>query len=101
MLLDIIRMKIFATTAGIKKYKSITKKKKKKHDETVLLGKEKLNTIVVLIYKVLFDWYMSHDEFVSVNNVLREYYEMKKEIKILKPLLNIVYKNNRNVFCQL
>ena len=44
---------------------------------------------------------MSHDEFVSVNNVLREYYEMKKEIKILKPLLNIVYKNNRNVFCQL
>ena len=101
MLLDIIRMKICATSAGIKKYKSITKKKKKKHDETVLLGKEKLNTIVVLIYKVLFDWYMSHDEFVSVNNVLREYYEMKKEIKILKPLLNIVYKNNRNVFCQL
>ena len=101
MLLDIIRMKICATTAGIKKYKSIIKKKKKKHDETVLLGKEKLNTIVVLIYKVLFDWYMSHDEFVSVNNVLREYYEMKKEIKILKLLLNIVYKNNRNVFCQL
>ena len=101
MLLDIIRMKICATTAGIKKCKSITKKKKKKHDETVLLGKEKLNTIVVLIYKVLFDWYMSHDEFVSANNVLREYYEMKKEIKILKPLLNIVYKNNRNVFCQL
>ena len=55
MLLDIIRMKICATTAGIKKYNSITKKKKKKHDETVLLGKEKLNTIVVLIYKVLFD----------------------------------------------
>ena len=23
--------------------------------------------------------YISHDEFVSVNNVLREYYEMKKK----------------------
>ena len=66
-------MKICAITAGIKKYKSITKKKKKTHDETVLSGKEKLNTIAVLISKTLFDWYMSHDEFVSVNNVLREY----------------------------
>ena len=29
----------------------------------------------------LIDSYINHDEFVSVNNVLREYYEMKKEIK--------------------
>ena len=28
------------------------------------------------------DSYFSHDEFVSVNNVLREYDEMKEEIKI-------------------
>ena len=27
------------------------------------------------------DSYFSHDEFVSVNNVLREYDEMKEEIK--------------------
>ena len=25
--------------------------------------------------------YISHDKFVSVNNVLREYYEMKKKKK--------------------
>ena len=30
---------ICAITAGIKKYKSIIKKKKKKHDKIVLLGK--------------------------------------------------------------
>ena len=48
----------------------------------MLLGKDKLNTIEVLISKsFLIDSYISHDEFVSVNNVLREYYEMKKEIK--------------------
>ena len=37
--------KICTITAGTKKYKSITKKKKKKHDKIVLLGKNKLNTI--------------------------------------------------------
>ena len=67
-------------TAGIKKYKSIIKKKKK-HDKILVLRKDKLNTIDVLISKALIDSYISHDEFVSVNNVLREYYEMEKEIK--------------------
>ena len=46
----------------------------------MLLGKDKLNTIEVLISKTLIDSYISHDEFVSVNDVLREYNEMKKEI---------------------
>ena len=47
----------------------------------MLLGKDKLNTIEVLISKTLIDSYISHDEFVSVNDVLREYNEIKKEIK--------------------
>ena len=76
-----IGIKICAITAKIKKYGSIIKKKKKKHDKIVLLGKDKLNTIEVLISKSLIDSYISHDEFVSINNVLREYNEMKKEIK--------------------
>ena len=46
-------------------------KKKKKRDEIVLLGKYKLNIIEVLISKALVDSYISHDKFVSVNNVLR------------------------------
>ena len=36
-------LKIWAIAAGIKKYKSITKKKKKR-DKVVLLGKSKLNS---------------------------------------------------------
>ena len=51
------------------------------HDKILVLGKDKLNTIEVLISKALIDSYISHDEFVLVNNVLRKYYEMKKEIK--------------------
>ena len=50
-------------------------------DEIVLLGKAELNTVEVLISKSLIESYISHDEFVSVNNVLREYNEMKEEIK--------------------
>ena len=44
----------------------------KKHNKIVLLGKSKLETIEVLISKTLIDSYISHDEFVLVNNVLRE-----------------------------
>ena len=47
----------------------------------VLPGNVKLNTIEVLISNSWIDSYISHDEFVSVNNVLREYNEIKQEIK--------------------
>ena len=52
-------LKVFATTVGIKKYKSIIKKEK--HDEVVLLAKSKLNRIEVLISKALIDSNNSHD----------------------------------------
>ena len=35
----------------------------------------------VLIYKALSESHISHDEFISVNNVLREYNEIKEKIK--------------------
>ena len=76
-----VGIKICAITARIKKYKSIIKKKKKDHDKVVLLGKDKLETIEVLISKALINSYISHDKFVSVNNVLREYNEIKEKIK--------------------
>ena len=50
-----IGLKICAITAGIKKYKSIIKKKKKKHDKIVLPAKSKLNSIQVLLSKALID----------------------------------------------
>ena len=67
--------------AGIKKHKSIIKKKRKKHDKIVLLAKSKLNNIEVLISKVLIDSNISHYQFVLINNVLKEFYDMKEEIK--------------------
>ena len=79
-----IGLKPCAIAAGIKKYKSIIKKKKKKHDKTVFLVKFKSNKIDVLISKALINSNISHDVFVLKNNVLKEYDEMKEEIKNLK-----------------
>ena len=76
-----VELKIQAITAETKKYKSIIKKKKKDHDKIVLLGKTGLYTIEALISKVLIKSYISHDVFVSVHNVLREYNERKEETK--------------------
>ena len=74
---------VCAITAGIIKYKSIIKKKKKKkHDKIVLLGKDQLITTEVLVSKPLIDAYIrSHDKFISVNNVLTEYNEIKEDIE--------------------
>ena len=72
-----------AITAGIKRYKSAIKKNKKKHDKTVLFQKSKLNSKKVLISKVSIHSVISHNEFALIDNVLKEYNEMKVEIKTL------------------
>ena len=72
----------------VRKYKSIIKKNKNKHDKIVLLAKSKLNSIEVLVSKSLIDLVVSHDEFVLISNVLKEYNELKEEIKV-KDLISL------------
>ena len=48
-------IKICAIAAGIENYKSIVGKIEKKHFETALLARSKLNRTVVLNYKTLVD----------------------------------------------
>ena len=55
----------------------------------MLLEKDKSNTIEVLISKSLIDSYISHGEFASVNNVLKENNEIKKEI--INPKTSVEY----------
>ena len=74
-------IKISVITAGIKTRKSIIKKKRKKHDKIILLAKSRLNSIEVLISIALIDSNISHDEFVLINNMLKEFYDMKEESK--------------------
>ena len=46
-----------------------------------MLAKSKLNRIEVLFSKGLIDSNITHDEFGLMNNVLKEYDDMKEEIK--------------------
>ena len=73
-------LKNCAIAAQIKKYKSIIKRTRKKHDKILLLEKSKLNSIS----QALINLNVSYDEFVLRNNVLKEYDDMKEEIKNLK-----------------
>ena len=49
-----------------------------------MLAKSKWNNIEVLISKTLINSVISHDVFVLVNSVLKEYNDITEEIKNLK-----------------
>ena len=57
----------------------MTKKRKKKHEKIELFPKTKLYSIRILISMALINLYISHYEIVSVDNVLKEYDEMKEK----------------------
>ena len=62
-----------------------------------MLAKSKLNSIEVLISKAFIDSVISHDEFVLINNVQKEYNEMKEEIKDLINLSEVLVHLSNNV----
>ena len=80
-MMSAIGLKICVITAGIKNYQSIIKKKEKNHIKIVLLAKCKLNSIEFLIFKALIVSNVSYDQFVLIDNVLKELYHMKKKDK--------------------
>ena len=45
-----------------------------------MLAKCNLNTNEVLLSKALINSYINHDQFISVNNVLKEYDEIKNYV---------------------
>ena len=78
----------------------MTVKTKKKHEKIVLLWKSKQGTIEVLICDVLINSYISHKEFVLVNNVLREYNEIKEEIKNPETSMEYIIQKQWKRVCQ-
>ena len=62
------------------------KKKIKWQNKIVLLAKTNLNTIEVLIPKVLIDSYVSHEKIISLIKALKEYDDMKEEPKIFETI---------------
>ena len=83
-----LALKICAVTTGIKHINQSSKKRK--ISMIVLLEKCKLNSIKVLFSKILIHLVILHDEFVLINNVLKEYNEMKEELKKFKCLIKFI-----------
>ena len=82
LVVSAINFKIFAITAGIKKFKPIIKKKKKKkYDKIVLLAKSNLNSIEVLISKILIDSVISHEKFVLIKISQKNITKWKKKLE--------------------
>ena len=78
-----IGLNICAIIARIKKYKSIIRKKKKKHYKIVLLTKTNLDCIKELISRSLTDSYIERNYYHLID-VLRKYDYMKEEINKLE-----------------
>ena len=73
---------IFSITAGIiKKLLSTTIKKKKKHDQILMLAKSKYNSIEALISQALNDIDISHKEFITILKEKDKYEKMKEDIE--------------------
>ena len=73
---------IFSITAGIiEKLLSITVKKKKKHDQILMLAKSKYNSVETLISQALTDMDISHKEFITILEEKDKYESMKENIK--------------------
>ena len=80
---SVATIKICIINAKVKKHQSIIRAKKKKQNKIALLGKTKLNTVGVLTSKALVNSNISHYEFATIDNVLKVFNEMKKEINII------------------
>ena len=69
------------TTRIVKKLLNITRNKKKKHDQILMLTKSKRNSIETVISQALTDMDISHEEFVAILKEKDRYEKMKENIK--------------------
>ena len=71
------------STGIIKKLLKSTRNKKKKHNKTVMLAKNKLNSIESKISEVLINNEISHEDFMTTINEDKRYRELKESIRIM------------------
>ena len=75
---------VFTIGTGISKsLLKLTKKRKKKHNKIIVLGKNKLNTIDTLLSSALNDSEISHEEFTNITSEANIYENIRENIKEL------------------
>ena len=71
-------------TELVKKLLKATRNKKKKHNQTVMLARSKLNSIQSKIFEALINNQISLEDFMTIINEERNYRELKKSIRMMK-----------------
>ena len=72
----------FSLTTGIvKKLLNITRNKKKKHDQILMLAKRKLNSIETLVLQALIDLEISLEGFITILKEKNKYEKMKGNLR--------------------
>ena len=85
---------VFTIGTGISKsLLKLTKKRKKKHNKTIALAKNKLNTIDTLLSSVLNDSEISHEEFTNIINEENIYENIKENIKSMVEPIHLPKKS--------
>lgn len=69
------------------------RKKKKKHNKTVLLARGKLNSVENIMSKTLTNFEISHEDFTSIMNEERNYREQKESIRMRKSQRSDIERN--------
>ena len=85
----------FSISTGItKKLLKSTRNKKKKHNKTVMLAKNKLNSIESKISEVLINNEISHEDFMTAINEDKKYRKLKESIRMKNSQRSDVEKTN-------
>ena len=71
------------TTGFVNKLLKTTKKKKKKHNKSVILARNKLNSIESKISEALINNEISHEDFMTIMNEEKKYRELKEGIRMM------------------
>ena len=82
------------STGIIKKLLKSTRNKKKKHNKTVMLAKNKLNSIESKISEVLINNEISHEDFMTTINEDKKYRKLKESIRMKNSQRSDVEKTN-------
>ena len=82
------------TTGFVKKFLKTIRNKKKKHNKIVMLARSKLNSIESKISEALINNEISHEDFMTIINEEKKYWELKESIWMMNSQRSDVEKNN-------
>ena len=71
------------TTGFVKKVLETIRNKKKKHNESVMLPRSKLNSIESKKLEALINNEISHEDFMTIINEEKKYRELKESIRMM------------------